>query len=142
MVERMKNSFVTRDNNQSVSWNSESMANEMIGLGDGTTLSPIAFGKGTPMSEFTPAELGIDMSAYPGGAPQSVSEREAAQIESSQNPFELPLQQDLQTGGVQFQADGSIGKANNFLKNNSYTILIGGLFFTAGWFLKGLGRKK
>ena len=134
MVERMKNAFVTRDNNQKVSWNSESMANEMIGLEDGTTLSTTAFGKGTPMSHFTPAELGINMSAYPGADTQS------AQIQSSQNPFEEPLQQDIQTGGVQFQADGKIGTANNFLKDNSYTILLGGLFFTAGWFLKGLGK--
>ena len=82
------------------------------------------------------------MSAYPGAEPQSVSEREAAQIQSSENPFELPLQQDLQTGGVEFQAEGKISQANTFLRNNSYMILVGGLFFTAGWFLKGLGRKK
>jgi hypothetical protein len=112
----------------------------MVGLEDGTALSTTAFGKGTPMSHFTPAELGINMSAYPGAEEQSLSARQSAQIQSSQNPFEEPLQQDLQTGGVEFQADGKIGAANNFLKDNSYTLLLGGLFFTAGWFLKGIGK--
>ena len=93
------------------------------------------------MSHFSPAELGINMSAYPGmeeGHSPSVSEQESALIQSSSNPFEAPLQQDLQTGGVEFRSeDGRIGKANDFVKENAYTILIGGLFLGAGWWLRG-----
>jgi hypothetical protein len=145
MVERMKNSFVVRDTNHSVSWNSEANSNEMVGMGDGTSLSKSAFGGGTAMGHFTPAELGINMSAYPGmeeGRSPSVSERESAQIQSSSNPFEAPLQQDLQTGGVEFRTEeGRVERANDFVKENAYTILIGGLFLGAGWWLRGFFGK-
>ena len=141
MVERMSNSFVVRDTNHSVSWNSESNANEMVGLEDGTSLSKSAFGGGTAMSHFSPAELGINMSAYPGmeeKSATSVSEQESARIQSSSNPFEAPLQQDLQTSGVEFRGeDGRIEKANDFVKENSYKIRMGGLFLSAGWWFRG-----
>jgi hypothetical protein len=141
MVERMSNSFVVRDTNHSVSWNSESNANEMVGLEDGTSLSKSAFGGGTAMSHFSPAELGINMSAYPGmeeKSATSVSEQESARIQSSSNPFEAPLQQDLQTSGVEFRSeDGRMEKANDFVKENSYKILMGGLFLSAGWWFRG-----
>jgi len=141
MVERMSNSFVVRDTNHSVSWNSESNANEMVGLEDGTSLSKSAFGGGTAMSHFSPAELGINMSAYPGmdeKSATSVSEQESARIQSSSNPFEAPLQQDLQTSGVEFRSeDGRMEKANDFVKENAYKILMGGLFLGAGWWFRG-----
>ena len=137
----MSNSFVVRDTNHSVSWNSESNANEMVGLEDGTSLSKSAFGGGTAMSHFSPAELGINMSAYPGmdeKSATSVSEQESARIQSSSNPFEAPLQQDLQTSGVEFRSeDGRMEKANDFVKENSYKILMGGLFLSAGWWFRG-----
>jgi len=138
MTERMTNSFVVRDTNHSVSWNSEAMSNEMVSVGDGTSLSKSAFGGGMQMSHPSPAELGINMSAYPGyeeGMAPSVSEKEAAQIQSSANPFDAPLQQDLQTGGVEFRAEGR--NMNDFVKDNAYTILMGTLFVGAGWFLRG-----
>jgi hypothetical protein len=144
MVERMKDTFVVRDTNQKVSWNTEAQSNMMIGNSDGTSLSTNAFGKGTAMTDLTPAQLGINMEAYPGYEkgqfPESVSARESAEIQSSNNPFDAPLQQDLQTGGVEFRTEmesSKVSRVNTFVKENSYAILVGGLFFVAGWWLKG-----
>ena len=69
--------------------------------------------------------FGINMSAYPGmdEFPTDRSAQEAAQIESSNNPFEAPIQQDLTTGGVQFRSEGEnvgfISKTQSFIESNS-----------------------
>ena len=98
----------------------------------------------SPMMDLTPAELGINMSAYPGmdKYPTDSSAQEAAQIESSDNPFEAPIQQDLTTGGVQFMGEGTntgfISKAQTFIESNSYSLLIGGLLIFSGYYLRGV----
>ena len=144
MTERMKNSFVVKDDNQNVHWNANSVHGDagLMGMGDGTFMEEGAFKGKSPMMDLTPAELGINMSAYPGmdKYPTDSSAQEAAQIESSDNPFEAPIQQDLTTGGVQFMGEGTntgfISKAQTFIESNSYSLLIGGLLIFSGYNLR------
>ena len=146
MTERMKNSFVIKDDNQNVHWNANSVHGDagLMGMGDGTFMEEGAFKGKSPMMDLTPAELGINMSAYPGMDKVSTdrSAQEAAQIESSNNPFEAPMQQDLATGGVQFRGEGTtsgfIAKSQSFIESNSYTLLIGGLLIFSGYYLRGV----
>ena len=147
MTERMQNNFVVRDTNHKVSWSSPDGGNSMMTMDDGSYMEAAAFKDKTPMLDFTPAELGINMSAFPGHEemPENLSAKEAAQIESSQNPFDTPIQQDLATGGVQFgsegtllkKADGIREKAQAFVQDNAYSILMGGLLIFAGYWLRG-----
>ena len=114
------------------------------GMGDGTFMEAGAFKGKSPMMDLSPAELGINMSAYPGmdEFPTDRSAQEAAHIESSNNPFEAPIQQDLTTGGVQFRSEGEnvgfISKAQSFIETNSYSLLIGGLLIFSGYYLRGV----
>ena len=146
MTERMKNSFVTKDDNQIVHWNADTLHSDtgLMGMGDGTFMEAGAFKGKSPMMDLSPAELGINMSAYPGmdEFPTDRSAQEAAHIESSNNPFEAPIQQDLTTGGVQFRSEGEnvgfISKAQSFIETNSYSLLIGGLLIFSGYYLRGV----
>ena len=146
----MKNSFVIKDDNQNVLWNADTLHSDtsLMGMGDGTFMEAGAFKGKSPMMDLSPAELGINMSAYPGmegnegSYPTDRSAQEAAQIESSNNPFEAPIQQDLTTGGVQFRSEGEnvgfISKAQSFIETNSYSLLIGGLLIFSGYYLRGV----
>jgi len=146
MTERMKNSFVIKDDNQNVHWNADTLHSDtsLMGMGDGTYMEAGAFKGKSPMMDLSPAELGINMSAYPGmdEFPTDRSAQEAAQIESSNNPFEAPIQQDLTTGGVQFRSEGEnvgfISKTQSFIESNSYSLLIGGLLIFSGYYLRGV----
>lgn len=146
MTERMQNSFVIKDSNQQVHWNADNLVGDagLMSMGDGTSMEAGAFNNTPPMTDFTPAQLGINMSAYPGmnndegQYPTDMSAQNAAQIESSNNPFETPVQQDLVTGGVQFGAEGFINKTQSFIETNSYSLLIGGLLLFSGYYLRGV----
>ena len=133
----MKDSFVVRDANQSVSWMDAQPYDDLMGMGDGTFMDEKAFKSKSPMLDYSPSELGINMDAYPGAFPDNLSAKEAAQVESSANPFEFPVQQDLVTGGVEFSAEGLKGKAQGFLQDNAYTILIGGFLMFVGYWIRG-----
>ncbi len=146
MTERMKNSFVIKDDNQNVHWNADTQHSDtgLMGMGDGTFMEAGAFKGKSPMMDLSPAELGINMSAYPGMDENRTdrSAQEAAQIESSNNPFEAPMQQDLTTGGVQFRSEGFISKTQSFIESNSYSLLIGGLLIFSGYYLRGVLKSK
>ena len=137
MTEKMKDSFVVRDDNQSVSWMDRQPHDNLMGMGDGTFMDAQAFKSKSPMLDYSPAELGINMEAYPGALPESLSAKEAAQVESSANPFEFVVQQDLITSGAQFSAEGMRGTAQGFLQKNAYVILVGGFLMFIGYWIRG-----
>jgi len=137
MTERMKNSFVIKDDNQNVHWNANSVNGDagLMGMGDGTFMDEGAFKGKSPMMDLSPAELGINMSAYPG-MDENTTDR------SAQEAAEAPMQQDLTTGGVQFRSEGFISKTQSFIESNSYSLLIGGLLIFSGYYLRGVLKSK
>jgi hypothetical protein len=96
--------------------------------------------------------LGINMAAYPSAPAQeqtafeiamqdnsqsgdmkSMTPKQEAIVQSSNNPYLAVVQQDEQDGGVQFNAENSI---TSWVDKNSTVILVGILLFGAGWIAK------
>jgi len=103
-----------------------------MNMGDGTFMADNAFRESVPMMSYTPEELGINMDAYPmatdtamaiavqdkqqSGEMSSMTPRQEVTLQQSSNPYLAVVQEDEYSGGVQFNAD-------NWVENNSYTIL-------------------
>ena len=103
-----------------------------MAMGDGTFMADNAFRESVPMMSYTPEELGINMDAYPmatdtamaiavqdkqqSGEMSSMTPRQEVTLQQSSNPYLAVVQEDEYSGGVQFNAD-------NWVENNSYTIL-------------------
>ena len=120
-----------------------------MAMGDGTFMSDNAFKESIPMMSYTPEELGINMAAYPmqtetamqiavqdkgqAGEMTSMTPEEEVTLQQSNNPYLAVVQQDEYDGGVQFNAD-------NWVEDNSYTILKGivligiGIYLGKNWF--------
>ena len=131
MTERMRDAFVVRDTNGQKNM-IPSQRERPMNMGDGTFMADNAFRESVPMMSYTPEELGINMDAYPmatdtamaiavqdkqqSGEMSSMTPRPEVTIQQSSNPYLAVVQEDEYSGGVQFNAD-------NWVENNSYTIL-------------------
>ena len=151
MTERMKDAFVVRDTNGTKNM-IPSQRERPMAMGDGTFMADNAFRESVPMMSYTPEELGINMAAYPtapaqeqtafeiamqdnsqSGDMKSMTPKQEAIVQSSNNPYLAVVQQDEQDGGVQFNAENSI---TSWVDKNSTVILVGILLFGAGWIAK------
>jgi len=131
MTERMRDAFVVRDTNGQKNM-IPSQRERPMNMGDGTFMADNAFRESVPMMSYTPEELGINMDAYPmatdtameiavqdkqqSGEMSSMTPRQEVTLQQSSNPYLAVVQEDEYSGGVQFNAD-------NWVENNSYTIL-------------------
>jgi hypothetical protein len=147
MTERMKDSFVVRDQNGTKNM-IPSQRERPMAMGDGTFMADNAFRESVPMMSYTPEELGINMAAYPSAPAQeqtafeiamqdnsqsgdmkSMTPVQEAVLQSSNNPYLSVVQQDEVDGGVQFNSE--------WVKDNSFDILKGLIILGIGaWFGK------
>ena len=140
MTERMKDAFVVRDSNGRQDM-IPSQRERPMSMGDGTFMSDNAFRESVPMMSYTPEELGINMAAYPmatetamaiaaqdnqqSGEMTSMTPSQEVTLQGGTSPLLNVVKEDEYDGGVQFNSE--------FLKTNSYPILIGLAIFGAGY---------
>tara|TARA_Y100000310_G_scaffold92011_1_gene89561 strand:- start:2793 stop:3242 length:450 start_codon:yes stop_codon:yes gene_type:complete len=141
MTERMRDSFVVRDQNGRKDM-IPSQRERPMSMGDGTFMADNAFRESVPMMSYTPEELGINMAAYPmatdtalaiaaqdkqqTGEMTSMTPEQEVTLQKSSNPFLGVVQEDEYSGGVQFNAE------NNMLETHAYAILKSLLFVGVG----------
>lgn len=141
MTERMRDSFVVRDQNGRKDM-IPSQRERPMSMGDGTFMADNAFRESVPMMSYTPEELGINMAAYPmatdtalaiaaqdkqqTGEMTSMTPEQEVTLQKSSNPFLAVVQEDEYSGGVQFNAE------NNMLETHAYAILKSLLFVGVG----------
>jgi|TARA_R110002074_G_scaffold168598_4_gene330035 hypothetical protein len=140
MTERMRDAFVVRDTNGRKDM-IPSQRERPMSMGDGTFMSDNAFRESVPMMSYTPEELGINMAAYPmatdtamsiasqdrqqSGEMTTMTPRQEVTLQEGTSPYLNVVKEDEYDGGVQFNSE--------FLKTNSYPILMTLVIFGAGW---------